>query len=136
MYTYWFVLAFIFLTVEMFTATFYFLVLAIAAVMAGVAAASGLGLTAQYSIAAAAAVAGTLGLRRLRKSRKSVPDVGPDIGQPVKVLTWNADGTARVHYRGAEWDAEPESPGVARESTFYIKAMQGSRLILTPHRPK
>lgn len=135
-YAYWFVLAFAFIAVEIFTGTFYFLMFAIAAVLAGVAAALGLGVALQYSIAAVAAVAGTLALHHLKRSRKREPDAGLDVGQSVKVLSWNADGTARVYYRGAEWDAEPESADTPREGTFYIKAMRGSRLILTALKPQ
>lgn len=134
-YAYWFVLAFAFIAVEIFTGTFYFLMLAIAAVLAGVAAATGLDLALQYAIAAVVAVAGTLLLRHLKKSHKHEPDPGLDVGQAVKVLSWNPDGTARVFYRGAEWDAEPESADAPREGPFYIKAMQGSRLILTALKP-
>lgn len=135
-YAYWFVLAFVFIAVEIFTGTFYFLMLAIAAVLAGVAAAIGLGVALQYSIAAVAAVAGTLLLRYMKKSHKHAPDPGLDAGQSVKVLSWKEDGTARVYYRGAEWDAEPEAADAPREGTFYIKAMKGSRIILTATRPE
>ena len=49
--------------------------------------------------------------------------------------TWNADGTARVNYRGSTWDAELESPGVPRAATLYIVATRGSLLILSDRRP-
>jgi len=135
-YIYWFVLAFIFLVVEMSTGTFYFLALSIAMALGGLAAQVGLGLELQLAVSGVFAVVGTLGLRHLKKSRRAAPDIGLDIGQQVKVLTWNEDGSARVHYRGAEWDAEPESAGTARDALLYIKAIQGSKLILTQHKPK
>jgi membrane protein implicated in regulation of membrane protease activity len=135
-YAYWFMLAFVFIAVEIFTGTFYFLMLAIAAMLGGVAAVAGLDVALQYAIVAAAAVAGTLLLRHIKKSQRAVPDIGPDVGQTVKVLAWHPDGTARVYYRGAEWDAEPESADTPREATFYIKAMQGSRIILTALKPE
>jgi membrane protein implicated in regulation of membrane protease activity len=135
-YVYWFVLAFIFLVVEMATGTFYFLALSIAMALGGLAAQVGLGLAIQLAAAGGFAVIGTMGLRYLKKSRRTMPDLGPDIGQTVKVLAWNEDGSARVHYRGAEWDAEPESTGMARDGMLYIKAIQGSKLILTQHKTK
>jgi membrane protein implicated in regulation of membrane protease activity len=135
-YVYWFVLAFIFLVVEMSTGTFYFLALSIAMALGGLAAQVGLGLQVQLAVSGVFSVVGTLGLRYLKKSQRAAPDMGLDIGQQVKVLTWNEDGSARVHYRGAEWDAEPESSGTARDALLYIKAIQGSKLILTQHKPK
>jgi membrane protein implicated in regulation of membrane protease activity len=135
-YVYWFVLAFIFLVVEMSTGTFYFLALSIAMALGGVASQVGLGLQVQFAVSGGFAVIGTLGLRYFKKTNRSAPDIGLDIGQQVKVLSWNEDGSARVHYRGAEWDAEPESGNTARDAMLYIKAIQGSKLILTQHKPK
>jgi len=135
-YIYWFMLAFIFLVVEMSTGTFYFLALSIAMALGGLAAQVGLGLELQLAVSGVFAVVGTLGLRHLKKSRRAAPDIGLDIGQEVRVLTWNEDGSARVHYRGAECDAEPESAATARDALLYIKAIQGSKLILTQHKPK
>jgi len=135
-YVFWFTLAAVFLGVEVATGTFYFLVLSLAAVAGGILAMSGLSITLQYAIPAVLAVAGTLVVRQRNKSHKAAPEIGLDIGQPVRVVAWNEDGSARVQYRGAEWDAEPESADTARESTLYIKATHGSKLILTQHKPK
>ncbi len=135
-YVFWFTLAAVFLGVEVATGTFYFLVLSLAAVIGGILAMSGLSITLQYAIPAVLAVAGTMLVRQRHKSLKAVPDIGLDIGQPVKVLVWHEDGSARVHYRGAEWDAEPESDDTPRSGTLYIKALHGSRLVLTAHKPK
>jgi membrane protein implicated in regulation of membrane protease activity len=135
-YVFWFVLAAIFLGVEVATGTFYFLVLSLAAVIGGILAMAGLGIALQYAIPAVLAVAGTMLVRQKHKSQKAMPDIGLDIGQPVKVLAWNADGSARVHYRGAEWDAEPDSPDMPRDGVHYIKALQGNKLIITQHKPQ
>ena len=64
-------------------------------------------------------------------------DVGAksaNIGQSVRVISWLEDGIARVHYRGTEWDAELESSSVPRDGVLYIKAIQGSKLILTRYK--
>ena len=63
---------------------------------------------------------------------QSNPDVLLDIGQTVTVAQWRPDGTARVQYRGSEWDAhaaseQPPSPGPHK-----IVAVQGNRLELVP----
>jgi membrane protein implicated in regulation of membrane protease activity len=135
-YMYWFILALVLLGVEMATGTFYMLVLSVAMALGGLVALAGLGLTMQTALAGLAAVIGTFILRRIRGGRPAGAESNNlDIGQPVKVVRWNDNGTARVHYRGAEWDAAPESADTPRESTLYIKAMQGNKLILTQHQP-
>lgn len=134
-YVFWFVLAAVFLAVEVATGTFYFLVLSVAAVIGGLLAMTGLGIALQYAIPAVLAVAGTMLVRQMKKSQRAAPDMSLDTGQPVKVVAWNADGSARVQYRGAEWDAEPESTGMPHEGMHYIKAMQGNKLIITQHKP-
>ena len=53
----------------------------------------------------------------------------------MRVEIWNADGTARVNYRGSTWDAELATPEVPRAATLYIVATRGSRLILSDRRP-
>jgi membrane protein implicated in regulation of membrane protease activity len=135
-YIYWFMLALLLLGLEMATGTFYMLVLSLAAGLGGVVALAGLELALQLTLAGAAAVVGTVILRRMRSARPDEKgNPGFDIGQPVQVVAWHDDGTARVRYRGADWDAEPESGDMPRDATLYIKATQGSKLILTQHKP-
>jgi membrane protein implicated in regulation of membrane protease activity len=131
-YIYWFVLALVLLGLEMVTGTFYLLVVSIAAAVGGIAALGGMSLTWQLTLCALAVVAGTIILRRWKKGQVAVvADTSFDVGQPVKVLAWHENGSVRVFYRGAEWDAEPESPDMPRDGTFYIKAVRGSSLVLT-----
>jgi membrane protein implicated in regulation of membrane protease activity len=135
-YAYWLILALILLGLEMVTGTFYVLVVSIAAALGGLAAWAGAEMVWQLVLAGVAAVIGTLILRRSKITRKPDPNNDSfDIGQPVRVIKWNEDGTVRVHYRGAEWDAEPESAVLTRDVTLYIKAIQGSKLILTQVKP-
>ncbi len=135
-YVYWFLAGLILLGLEMVSGTFYLLVLGIALFIGGGAALAGLGEPLQYTLAALAGIAGTVILRKLRPSRSAATEEQSlDIGQPVQVLTWHGNGTARVHYRGAEWDAETESPDTPHGGTLYIKALRGAVLILTQHKP-
>ncbi len=137
LYAVWFIMALVLLGLEMTTGTFYMLVVAAALAIGGVAALLGLEPHVQLAIAAVAGIVGIVVLNRIRKARPAqAPGIGMDIGQPVRVVSWNADGTARVHYRGAEWDAEPESSDTPHDATLYIKALHGSKLILTQHKPK
>lgn len=136
-YIYWFVLALVLLGVEMATGTFYILVLSIAVALGGVAALAGFEPVMQMALTGVAAITGTVILRRMKGARPQAANSNNlDIGQTVKVVAWNADGAARVQYRGAEWDAELESADTPRDASLYIKAMQGSKLILTQHKPK
>lgn len=131
--SYWFLLALLLLALEMATGTFYMLVLSVAMAAGGIAAWLSAGLIWQLVLCAGVSVTGTLILRACRSG--SAQDLSPDIGQPVEVLRWLDNGMARVAYRGAEWDAEPESAEIPRSGTFYIKEMRGSSLILTHHKP-
>jgi len=134
-YVYWILLALVLVGLEIVTGTFYLLVIGIALAVGGVAAALGLALVWQFVFSAVTGVVGTVMLRRWKSSQASKsPEVGLDIGLPVKVIKWNDDGSARVLYRGAEWDAELESADTPREGTLYIKAVHGSGLVLTHHK--
>ncbi len=134
-YVYWILLALVLVGLEIVTGTFYLLVIGIALAVGGAAAALGLALVWQFVFSAVTGVVGTVMLRRWKSSQASKsPEVGLDIGLPVKVIKWNDDGSARVLYRGAEWDAELESADTPREGTLYIKAVHGSGLVLTHHK--
>lgn len=136
-YAYWFLLALILIGLEMATGTFYLLMIAIAMAAGGLAALLGAGISWQLVLCALMVVAGTVILRRWKSSRpRETTDAGLDIGQPVKVLKWNDDGTARVQYRGAEWDATAESAEAPHDGLFYIKAVRGSSLVLTHRKPQ
>lgn len=131
-YVYWFLLALVLLGLEMATGTFYLLMLSLALAVGGTAALLGLGLPAQLALAALAGVAGIIFLRRWKVGRGSdTASQSLDTGQAVRVLSWHADGTARVYYRGAEWDAELDANVSGHEGTFYIKEIRGSVLVLT-----
>ncbi len=135
-YVYWFLLALVLIGIEMATGTFYLLVIAIALAVGGVMALLGLGLPAQFVVAALAGIIGIIILRKWEGiSTSDASSQSLDVGQAVKVLTWRDDGTARVLYRGAEWDAELDTPTSGHEGTFYIKSMNGSILVLTHHKP-
>lgn len=134
-YVYWFLLAFGLLALEMATGTFYMLIVSIALGLAGIAALLGLNLPLQITLSAVASILGTVILRRTKGMRTGkMISQSLDIGQSVRVISWRGDSVARVYYRGTEWDAELESPGSSRDGALYIKAVQGSKLILTPYK--
>jgi membrane protein implicated in regulation of membrane protease activity len=136
-YVNWFLLALVLLALEMATGTFYMLVMAIALGIGGVVALSGFSLPFQLTLGAVTGVVGTVILRRTKFSQpNTMSSRGLDIGQPVQIVTWRDDGALRVFYRGTEWDAEPESEDMPRDQPLYIKAMRGSTLTLTHHKPQ
>lgn len=136
-YSYWFLLALVLLGLEMATGTFYLLVVSAAMAVAGLAALLDAGAAWQFTLCALAIIAGSAVLRLWKNTRRNeVAGASLDIGQPVQVLTWHENGSARVIYRGAEWDAAPESACMPHDGTLYIKEMHGSSLILTDHKPQ
>ena len=131
-YIYWFLLALVLVGLEMATGTFYLLVVAIAMAVGGVVALLGAGMAWQLVLSAVTGIAGTIVLRRRKGAQASeAPNASLDIGLPVRVIKWNDNGTVRVFYRGAEWDAEPESADTPHQGTLYIAAVRGSGLVLT-----
>jgi membrane protein implicated in regulation of membrane protease activity len=136
-YIYWFLLALILLGLEMATGTFYLLMVAIAMAVGGFAALLGMSMAWQLILCAVTVIAGTIMLRRWKSTQATeAPSASLDIGLPVKVIKWNDNGSARVFYRGAEWDAELESADTPRDATLYIAAVQGSALVLTHRKPQ
>jgi membrane protein implicated in regulation of membrane protease activity len=131
-YIYWFLLALILVGLEMVTGTFYLLMVGIAMAVGGLAALLGMSIAWQLVLCAVMVVAGTIILRRWKSGHATeAPNASLDIGQPVRVIKWHDNGSVRVFYRGAEWDAEPESADTPHDETLYIKAVQGSALVLT-----
>ncbi len=61
-----------------------------------------------------------------------------DVGQTVAFESWISESQrlARVHYRGALWDAEVVSAGaVEAGAVLYVIATEGSRLRISTGRP-
>lgn len=130
-HVFWWILAAVLVGTELATGTFYLLVYGLAAAAAGVAAWLGAGFIAQLVTAGVIAVAGTLALRRWKRStghpESTVQDL--DIGQTVQVESWQ--GTrGQVRYRGALWDAEAESAEVDTGRPLVIRAVRGNTLVL------
>lgn len=133
----WLVVAGVLVIAELFTGTFYLLMIAIGLGAGALAALSGAGGPMQALAAAAVGLAATAILHRSRfgKPARNNPgrdrNLNLDIGQRLTVpeAEWR-DGRARVMYRGALWDVEL-GPGAQPEAGDYrIVEVRGSRLIL------
>lgn len=135
--TIWWVLAAGAVAVELMTGTFFLLMLATGLVAGAISAYLGLAVIGQMLVAAAVG-GGAVATWRWHRgksprplSASANPDVHLDIGEPVHVLRWNADGTASVHFRGAQWTAVAADPADASMGgNFRIKAMMGNRLVI------
>ena len=134
-YWVWWALAVILVGAELMTGTFYLLAVGIAFVVGGLAAWLGASLPVQLIIGGVLSVAGTMAAHRWRlRQAPLAPPASLDLGQSVRILEWKDDGSARVNYRGTQWDAELASPGVARAETMYIVGTRGSTLLLADRR--
>jgi membrane protein implicated in regulation of membrane protease activity len=130
----WWILAIVLVGAELMTGTFYLLAVGLAFAVGGVAALVGASLPMQLIVAGVLSVVGTMIAHRWRKTR-TVPASPPlDLGQSVRVLGWKDDGSARVSYRGTQWDAELAMPGGARADTMYIVGTRGSTLLIADRR--
>ena len=139
----WLVLAGVVVICELFTGTFYLLMIGIGLAAGGLIAFAGFGLELQFIFAAVVGIVATYALRRSRygKSHKidaaRDPNVNLDIGQSLQIKEWigneGAAPTARIMYRGAMWDAELAPGSTAQPGSFIIKEIRASRLIVANH---
>lgn len=133
----WWVGAGLLVAVELATGTFYLLMMALGMVAGAVSAHLGLGTTGQVVVAAVVGGGATAAWHLLKPAASHTPiaqnsDVNIDIGERVHVDTWNADGTARVAYRGSTWTARlaPNAPATA--GPHRVSAVEGNWLVLSP----
>ena len=142
----WLVLAGAVVVLELFSGTFYLLMIAVGLIAGAAVAYAGGTLEVQLIVAAVVGLLATIILRRSKLGKISHtdsardPNVNLDIGQAITIDAWHgtpAGGgrpTARVMYRGALWDVELAHDGPAVPGQYVIRAMQGSRLIVSSHR--
>lgn len=131
----WLIMAGMLVILELFTGTFYLLMIAIGLAAGGLVALAGAGFAAQALAAGLVGVCATGLLYRSRFGRASKRDAGRDrnvnldIGQQVTVPAWD-NGRARVMYRGALWDVELGQGATPRAGDFRIVEVQGSCLVV------
>ena len=135
--TIWWLLAGIAVAAELVTGTFYLLMLATGLAAGAIAAYLGFSTVAQLLVAASVGGGAVVGWHFYRsKSPAPLPasanrDVNIDIGEPVHVEHWNADGTATVKFRGANWTAISSDPADSTViGNFRIREMLGNRLVI------
>jgi membrane protein implicated in regulation of membrane protease activity len=136
----WFGLAGALVILEMFSGTFYLLMIGLGMAAGGLVSLGTESRPAQLLTAAVIGIIATYALRRsrwLRPARHDAakdPNINLDIGQTVHVEAWTGNEgeprTARILYRGAYWDAELQDGVAPHPGTFVIREIRGSRLIL------
>ncbi len=132
----WLVGAGVLVILELFTGTFYLLMIAIGLAIGGLVALLGAGGPVQTIAAAVVGVLATALLHRSRFGRPARHDaardrnVNLDIGQRVTVPGWD-NGRARVMYRGALWDVELGQGATPQAGEYRIVEVQGSRLVVS-----
>ena len=137
----WLALAGLVVMLELFTGTFYLLMIAIGLLAGSLVAYLQGGVATQFI---AAGVVGAIATTALHKSRfawkgqvdaSRDPNVNMDIGQFIQVNEWQDQGAgrwfARTQYRGALWDVEL-TQGRGEAGRYQIEEVQGSRLIVRP----
>ena len=135
-YWIWWIAAALLVALELVSGTFYLLAVGIAFALGGVAAWLGASLPVQLAIGAVLSVVGVVAAHQWRVKRGTPPpQPSLDRGHSVRVEHWNPDGTARVAYRGSQWNAELADAHTTRATTMYIVATRGSTLVLSDRRP-
>jgi membrane protein implicated in regulation of membrane protease activity len=131
----WWIAALAMLIAELFTGTFYLLVIAIALAAGGLVGFFDASFAAQFVTAAAVGFAGAIILRKSRFGKPERVDsardvnVNIDIGNVVRVDAWDEHGRARVAYRGAQWDVLLAG-GERVAGEYVIKEVRGATLVV------
>ena len=131
----WLALAGALIILELFSGTFYLLMIALGMLAGALAALLGAAEAVQLLVAAAVGVTATALLRRRQPRRENSArnrDINLDLGETLQVPHWHpGHTTARVMYRGAMWDVDLAPGAHARPGQFIIREIRGSRLIVS-----
>ena len=136
--TLWWIITGLLVAAELATGTFYLLMLAIGGLAGAIAA--HLGLATSTQLVSAGLVGGVAALACYFARRRRPGDPSPraersvnlDIGETVQIDGWNADGTASIRYRGAQWTAMVRPGAEARPGPHRVDELVGSRLLVEP----
>lgn len=134
----WLAVAGVLVAIEIFTGTFYLLMIAIGFGAGGLAAMSGANIFFQFIVAGIVGVVVTLILKRNRVFHKRDAQRNPavllDIGQTIDIDEWSKPDSGsyktRANYRGALWDIELLPEGEPKAGQFVIREIRGATLLV------
>lgn len=134
--TIWWIATGALVALELFTGTFYFLMLSIGLAAGALAAHAGMDQAMQLVVAALVGGGAVLVCYFVRRRRPGDPSpradraVNLDVGETVQIASWHADGTAQIRYRGAQWTAIHQ-PGVTPlPGPHRVVELVGNRLLV------
>ncbi len=136
--TIWWLLAGGTVVAELLTGTFYLLMLALGFAAAALAAHAGASTVVQIVTAALVGGGAVVAWHWARRRRPGDPSaradrsVNLDVGELVMIDSWNADGTAAVKYRGANWTAVHRNGVTPSVGMHRVAELVGSRLLVDP----
>jgi membrane protein implicated in regulation of membrane protease activity len=134
--TLWWLLAGGAIVAELVSGTFYLLMLALGFAAAALAAYAGVSTVVQTLVASVVGGGAVIVWHRVRSTHpknlpaSANPDVNMDIGETVQVDAWNTDGTAQVHYRGANWTVLHRSGNIPTVGLHRVAEVVGNRLLV------
>lgn len=134
----WFlIVAGILVAIEIFTGTFYLLMLALGLLIGSFVSFLTGNLAYALVVAALVAFVSTLLLKKRAKEKKDLsstdPNIHIDIGNMLTIENWEMNETpikARVSYRGTMWDAELKTGAKAKPGRFIIREIRANRLVV------
>jgi len=130
-HVWWAVIGIALIIAELATATFYLLVIGVAALAGAAMSYFNFPFWAQALVAVAVATVGVGFAARFRAAKTSPASAGLDVGQSVVLDTWvsEKDRLARVRYRDALWDALVlDAQSVDAGDVLYIHNVAGNTL--------
>lgn len=134
--TLWWLLVGAAVALELFTGTFYLLMLAVGMVAAALAAHAGVGLSVQLIVAAVIGSAAVFVWHLIKRRRPSDPSVRAmrsvnlDVGEVIQIEEWLPDGTASVKYRGAQWTVIQRAGNPPVPGAYRVAELVGNRLLV------
>ncbi|MCB4365303.1 NfeD family protein [Hydrogenophaga taeniospiralis] len=134
--TLWWLLAGSTVALELFTGTFYLLMLAVGMVAAALVAHTGAGTATQLITAAVVGSAAVVGWYLIKRrspadpSVRAMRSVNLDVGEVLQIEEWQADGTALVKYRGAQWTVIQRPGNAAVPGAYRVAELVGNRLLV------
>lgn len=134
--TLWWLLVGAIVALELFTGTFYLLMLAVGLAAGALAAHAGASLALQITAAAVVGTGAVVGWYLVKRRKPSDPSVRAmrsvnlDVGEVIHIDTWLPDGTASVKYRGAQWTVVQRPGNPATPGSYRVAELVGNRLLV------